>query len=106
MSGLEVVGLALAIKDALVNTISAWEKRREARRELPTLVTESKRRVERIRAYIDRYSRGIPENSIPGDVLKKAGDEFIHINEELPWDTAWAAAVCCTSGPFVGTDSE
>lgn len=35
MSGLEVVGLVFASANALLNTISALEKSREARKELP-----------------------------------------------------------------------
>lgn len=67
-----MVSSVLAFVDGLMKTYSALEQHADAKRELPKLLAESKKRVKRIRTSVDRYSKGVPENFIRGDVLKKA----------------------------------
>lgn len=66
-----------------LETYSALQEHREARRELPTLLSNSKMRVKRLCVSVDRYSHVLSENSIRGAVLKKAGNEFDVINSQL-----------------------
>lgn len=52
MSGIEVVAMVLKSADALLKTFSAIQavqQYRDGRKELPTLVAESKRRVKQMR---------------------------------------------------------
>lgn len=53
MSRTEVVRVVLASAEALVNTIVALEKRREAQQQLPKLISESKKGIRRMRAYVE-----------------------------------------------------
>jgi len=80
---MDVAGLVIASGGALMKTYSALQDHREARQELPAILSESKRRVQRMCASVDRYSHGLSENDIPGDVLRKAGNEFDDINRQL-----------------------
>jgi len=83
MSAIEVVGLVLASGDALLKLYAALEDHFRARRDLPQLLLESKMRVYRMCGSINRFSLGVNEASIPGKVLKRAGDEFEGIRIEL-----------------------
>jgi len=86
MSGVEIARPVLSSADDLLKTLYALQvllKLLEVRQVLRTLVSESKVHVERMRASIVQYSHGVPENSIPRQVLKKARVQFDDINREL-----------------------
>lgn len=77
-----MVGLVHFSADALLKTISALQQRHEALLGIPMLLSETRKRVQRMRASNDQYSRGVPENSVPGTVLKEWVVEFVKINNE------------------------
>lgn len=80
---IEYVGLVLAIGDALLKLYTALEEHYQAKRDLPKLLMESRMRVYRMCGSINRFSLGVNYQSIPGAVLKRAGDEFEGIRLEL-----------------------